>query len=167
MRRMKILNIYRILFFLIVYTSLFCFIEGCSKKPIFPQSLNNLQLVKMIRGEEAIKEVADLHGKNISIKDAWVAYYGKSRSNNAVVWISRSISLHQALKQTDLMMKKIMKNGNSPFHHLKITKRSNLKVFTFLGMHQKHAVFQKKTDIYWISASQKVFKGVLEHCLRM
>ena len=140
---------------------------GCAYKQIFPKNLCNLQLIKLVQGEQAINEVNKLHGKKIPVKNAWIGNYRGEDSNNAMIWISESFNTKEATEQTEVMMKKIEANPKSPFHNLQVKHNLNRKIYTFSGMQQYHAVFRNGKKVFWISASRGIFKEILEYYLRI
>ncbi|MDL1956088.1 MAG: hypothetical protein LWW95_03420 [Candidatus Desulfofervidus auxilii] len=133
-----------------------------SKSPSFPKSLEQLCLIHLLKGQEAIAEVNRLHGKEIHVKNAWVAYY-RGNGHEATIWISEAFNPKEAKSQTEIMMEKIRKNIKSPFSHFKLTKQKNLTIYTFWGLGKKHAVFYKKTMVYWITTTPDVFNKVLNY----
>ncbi|MDL1970346.1 MAG: hypothetical protein LWW94_05115 [Candidatus Desulfofervidaceae bacterium] len=157
--------------FTLICLFFFCLSIGCGRKPkatpLFPETLPNLHLIKLIKGKEAKKEVNRLHGKEIPVKDAWVAYYRgaffEGNWNEATIWISEAFSLEEASKQTKIMMEKIIHNPRSPFYNVKVITTPQGKMYIFWGMGNEHAVFQKQTMVYWISATPEVFDGVLAY----
>jgi hypothetical protein len=135
----------------------------CGGNSLFPERLDGMQLIRLEAGERARGEVNRLHGRKIPVKDAWIALYRKDEMNSAMIWVSESFNIPQAAEQTGVMMKKIMHNPRSPFHHLEIERRSDIKIYLFSGMSQRHAVFRKGMRIYWISATRDIFRGVLDY----
>jgi len=158
-------------FFILYCLLFFCWGIGCGPKPkstsLFPETLPHLHLMKVIKGEKAKKEVNKLHGKEIPVKNAWVAHYRgaffEGNWNEATIWVSEAFSPEEASKQTELMMAKIAHNPKSPFRQIKIVNTLQGKMYIFWGLGKKHAVFQKQTMIYWISATPGVFEGVLAY----
>ncbi|MCP4761499.1 MAG: hypothetical protein GY870_06935 [archaeon] len=164
---MKIINRMIKILLLLLCTGFIYISFGCATKDLFPKKLSNLHLTKLLQGKEAIKDVAKLHGKEIPVKDAWVANYQGDRSNTANIWISESFNLNEAFEQTDVMMKKIKNNPKSPFRDIEVKYISGEKVFLFSGMNQHHVVFQKEKKVIWISASSEIFKEVLDYYLKI
>jgi len=166
MRKRDILIICQIL--------LFSIFIGCGKKPkpnsIFPETLPNLHLIKLIKGKKAIEEINKLHGRQIHIKKGFIAYYrGSFEEGNwreAVIWLSEADNEQIALKQTEIMMNRIKSNPKTPFHHFKERSREGIKIYTFWGIGKAHAVFQRGKWVYWISATDDVFESVLESMLK-
>jgi len=159
--------IYQVLFFLI-------FATACGGKPkpnfIFPETLPNLYLIKLIKGKKAIEEINKLHGKQIHIENGFIAYYrGSYEQGNwreSTIWLSEADNEQMALKQTKIMMDRIKDNPKTPFHHFKERTREEIKVYTFWGMGGAHAVFQKGEQVYWISATEDIFEPVLRAMLK-
>ncbi len=141
-------------------------VVSCGGNSLFPERLGDMQLIRLIAGERAIEEVNRLHGREIPVKEAWIALYRKDKLSSAMIWVSESFNIPQAAEQTGVMMKKIMHNSRSPFHHLEIERRSDIKIYLFSGMGQRHAVFRKGVRIYWISATRNIFRGVLDYCMK-
>ncbi len=130
-------------------------------KNLFPENISTLSLIKLVKGEKAIKMVNRLHGKPIEAKNAWIAYYRETSgkgNNQAIIWISEAFNSSQAKKQTDLMMRKIMKS-KAPFYNI----QKIGKIYIFFGLGEKHAVFCRDKLVFWISASPEVFTDVLNY----
>jgi len=147
---------------------------SCGRKPkpmgsLFPETLPHLHLMKIIKGEKAKREVNKLHGTEIHLKNAWIAHYRGSFSqgnwHDATIWVSEAYTKKEAASQTKNMMEKIMQNPKSPFHHFKIKNTNETELYTFSGMGQKHAVFQKNLLVFWISTTPEIFDRVLNYYL--
>lgn len=163
------------LFKIAIYQVLLLLVFGmsCGSKPkpssIFPETLPNLHLIKLIKGKKAIEEINKLHGRQIHIKRGFIAYYeGSFEEGNwreATIWLSEADNGQTALKQTKIMMDRIKNNPKTPFHHFKERSRQGIRVYTFWGMGKAHAVFQKGKQVYWITATEDVFEPVLRAML--
>ncbi len=158
---------------IVIAVFLFSALLSCGRKPKgterFPQTLPHLHLIKILQGKEAIEAVNKLHGKKIPLKRAWVAYYQgayyEGNWNEASIWISESFSPQEAKKQTEVMMQKMLSAQRSPFYNFKEKNIKGIKVYTFFGLGQQHAVFQRGSFVYWISANFEVFDQVLDYFL--
>ena len=158
----------------IITIFLFSALLSCGRKPKgterFPQTLPKLHLVKILQGKEAIEAVNKLHGKKIHLKKAWVAYYQgayyEGNWNEATIWISESFSSQEAKEQTEVMIQKMLSAKKSPFYNFKEKNIKGIKVYIFWGLGQQHAVFQKGSFVYWISANIEVFDQVLDYFLK-
>ncbi len=161
----------RLLFCLVFFLSLLC--VSCQKKPkanaLFPETLPNLHLMKLLQGREAIKAVNKLHGRVIKVKKAWVAYYKgafyQGNWHEATIWVSEAFTLSQAEQQVEIMMQKIMQSHKTPFYGFKKKREKGTEVYIFWGIGKQHAVFRKGKMVFWISASFEVFDDVLNHYL--
>ncbi len=158
----------QVLFFVI-------FATACGGKPktnsIFPETLPNLHLIKLVKGKKAIEEINKLHGKRIYVKKGFIAYYrGSYEQGNwreATIWLSEADNKQIALEQTEIMMNRMKNNPKTPFHHFKERSKERIKVYTFWGMGKAHAVFQKGKQVYWISSTGGVFEPVLKAMLKL
>jgi len=150
------------------------FLLACGRKPkgveCFPQTLPHLHLIKILQGKKAIEAVNKLHGKKIHLNRAWVAYYQgayyEGNWNEATIWVSESFSPQEAKEQTKVMMQKMLSAKKSPFYNFKEKDIKGVKVYIFWGLGEEHAVFQKGSFVYWISANFEVFDQVLDYFLQ-
>jgi len=162
-------NLFCFLFYSFLSICLFLFIS-CQHQPksyiLFPQTLSNLHLVKLIKGNVAINMVNRLHGKPIQVKKAWVAYYKDAHQNKAIIWVSEAFTSSQAKKQTEIMMEKILK-GKSPFYNFQEKEISHTLIYFFSGLGKNHAVFYKNKLVFWITANHHTIDKIINYYLNL
>ncbi len=152
---------------LVVFLYLFILI-CCHKhydiRSLFPERLQGLKLLRLVKGKKAEEMVNRLHGKQIKVKNAWIGYY-KGQNGSAVIWISEAYSSSQAEKQTDVMMQKILK-GYGPFYNFKKKRINHTLVYIFSGLGKKHAVFCKQDLVFWITSDPSIIDKVVRFYIK-
>ena len=138
---------------------------GCNQAPSVPQfdpQIGGLTLVELLEGEEAIKQINNLHGKSINVVRGFIAHY-EGDHQKAVVWVSEAESDALAQDQVEVMIDKMKNTPGSPFRNYRILERQGRQVMAFDGMRQVHYVFREGPWVYWISADDTRIDTVFEH----
>ena len=134
-----------------------------SQQFTFPTQIADLQLGHSSQGEEAVAEINRLHGKEIEMKNGYLAHYESDRTK-AVLYISEFDSEDQAREQIDKMKKKIGKGskGFAPLQELEVEERI---LYSLLGFHQIHYFYLDSHKVIWLAAdpfrAELVLKDVL------
>ena len=131
----------------------------------FDPHVNGLKLVKLIRGEDAIKAINQLHGMTINVVRGFIAHYTDGY-DKATIWASEATSEDLAKRQVEVMIDKMKKSIRSPFSHYRILDVNGMRVIAFDGMGQVHYVFEHKKWVYWISADAGRMEMLLKHVCR-
>lgn len=138
----------------------------CKKKtrPLpFPKNIAGLSLTTYSEGQNAIKDINKLHGKEIQIKDGYVLTY-KGNDKKATIWVSDSGSRGEA----DLLLSQMaqrLKNDSKLFAHYLETEIKKSKIYSVVGMGQKHFFFQKGIRLFWIAADFQIADLLLNEFL--
>lgn len=136
---------------------------GCNQapSPFFQKEIKGLRLVRVITGEDALFAINKLHGKEIKVESATIAFY-QGEKEKATIWVSESACEGDAIQQTADMIRKMTGNKKSPFSDYQEMERKGVKVYSFMGMGQQHYIFRIKEMVYWISANPGTIDAVRE-----
>jgi hypothetical protein len=140
-------------------------LAGCnepSSDPSFDSHIQDLELVKLITGDEAIEAINKLHGMHIDVAGGLIAHY-EGMNDKATIWVSEASSQDLAEEQVVVMIQKMKSNARSPFSHYRSMNKKGFRVIAFDGMGQVHYVFRDNKWVYWISANAKQIDIVLQH----
>jgi hypothetical protein len=141
---------------------------GCNQSssgPPFDPHIQDLKLVNLVTGQDAIKAINELHGRSINVVRGFIAHY-EGVHDKAVIWVSEATSQELAQEQIAVMIQKMKTNRRSPFSHYRTLDIRGLRVIAFDGMGQVHYVFRDNKWAYWISADAKRMDKILRHVQR-
>ncbi|MFQ6015061.1 MAG: hypothetical protein ACE5NP_06430 [Anaerolineae bacterium] len=114
-----------------------------------PDELAGLALTDSITGDEALIEIAKMHGKGFPLLDGYVAQYGNDQ-DQVTVWVGRakdSIAAQSLLVQ----MTERLREGNSPFSHLQQLTVGDEVVYSLVGLGQQHYYYQVADKVVWLA----------------
>lgn len=132
---------------------------------VFPAEIAGLKLNHFSQGEGAIAKISKMHGKEIKIKNGYIAHY-ESDQAKAMLYISESDSEDQARQQIDLMRSKIGK-GTKNFGHFRELEVEGRKIYSVLGFGQIHYFYLDSNKVIWVAVDPSVAKPVLEAVLKV
>lgn len=134
------------------------FASGIELEP--PESLGELKLDHALRGEEALQAIDRLHGKEVAGKDSFVAHYERD-GVAAMLYVSKASSAGEAVRQVERMTERI-RQGNTPFYHLKASDWEGTTVYSALGQGQIHYFFRKGIRVIWLAVDAAEAKQTLD-----
>ena len=140
-------------------------LAGCNQPPseiAFNSRIEDLKLVKLITGRDAVEAINQLHGVPISVVRGYIAHY-EGVHDKATIWVSEASSQELAKTQIEIMIHKMKNNRRSPFSHYRTLETKGLTIIAFNGRGQVHYVFRDNKWVYWISADAKRMDDILEH----
>lgn len=111
-----------------------------------PMMLVDQPLTSYVEGQDAMTDVARLHGSTFEMTDAEIAAYG---DGVVTIWRSGTTDPETAVEQVERMRERIA-GGGSPFeapHPL----RARPDVYATSGMGQKHFFFPSGASVWWVS----------------
>lgn len=129
-----------------------------------PETLAGLKRLHALQGEEAARAVNRLHGKQVAGKGGYVAHYEKD-GVVAMLYVSKTSSSDQASRQVKQMSKRI-EQGNTPFFHLKASKRGETTVYSTLGEDRIHYFYQRDSEVIWLAVDPPVASQALADLLK-
>lgn len=132
------------------------FVAGCGATVQAgpPKSLGDLKLLHALQGEEALQEINRLHGKEVGGKDGYVAHYEKDGAV-AMLYLAQASSTAEAAGRLKQMSERI-ERGESPFYHLKTSKRGEITLYSALGQGQIHYFYQRDSSVVWLAVDAPV-----------
>jgi hypothetical protein len=126
-----------------------------------PQSLAGVALSQVMTGEEAIRSINQLHGKEFPLEDGSVAVYG---SENATLWISVAADDAAARELTDQMVARIAE-GDSPFTDEGAMDIGGVTLYALTGLGQHHFYWQSGNLVLWVAADDDIASDVLHEAM--
>ncbi|MBI3068610.1 MAG: hypothetical protein HYY79_06980 [Betaproteobacteria bacterium] len=124
-----------------------------------PGTLGDLKLLHALQGKEALREINRLHGKELGGKDGYVAHYEKDGAV-AMLYLAQASSTAQAARQLKQMSDRI-RRGDSPFYHLKTSRRGEITLYSALGQGQIHYFYRRDSSVLWLAVDAPVAKQTL------
>lgn len=123
---------------------------SCSqlKEPL-PEEVNQLSLVKTIKGQEAKDYINKLHFQPVTENENLIGYY-ENGSGSAIVYVTLYKSNLEAENDFVKMTKKISPE-NSVFIYPQIFEHKGNQIYKCFGMGMTHFVFVADKKLYWIS----------------
>ncbi len=131
----------------------------------FPAQIASLKLGHFSQEEEAMANIRKLHGKEIEMKNGYVAHYESDRAK-AMFYISEFDSQGQARQQIDLMRKKIEK-GSKGFGHFRELEIEERAIYSVLGFGQIHYFYLDSNRVIWLAVDPPVAELVLKAALKV
>jgi hypothetical protein len=131
--------------------------EGNALENNLPQSVADLPLAQLIVGQEAIKSIHQLHGKDFPLVGGAVAVYG---TQNVILWVSDAGSVSAAADLTELMKVRIGE-GRSPFEELGSFDLGEFVIYELDGMGQTHFYWQSGRLVLWLAADGELAEEAL------
>jgi hypothetical protein len=125
-----------------------------------PMMLADQPLTSYVEGQDAMADVARLHGSTFEMTDAEIAGYG---DGVVTIWRSGTADPETALDQVERMRERIA-GGGSPFeapHPL----HARPGVYATSGMGQKHFFFASRASVWWVSVMPGMAGPVLSELL--
>lgn len=119
---------------------------------IFPEKLGDMSISLYRDGDEAMKEVKNLHRRtNVEIEKAYIANYRSTSASKAKFWVSESKNKEEAASLLEAMNGRVGKTGmfsnSTPFTI------EDLKVYFVTGQPELglyHYFYTKDKEVFWI-----------------
>lgn len=125
-----------------------------------PESVAGQPMTSSVQGQEAIAQVAALHGSSFRVTDAAVATYAGGR---VTIWVSAAPDAGTAVRQVETMTERI-DTGSSPFT-TPVPLSGRPGVHTTSGMGQRHFYFATAGSVWWIAADPAIARRALTEIL--
>ena len=138
--------------------------ESSASEDNIPQVVADLPMEQLIVGQEAIKNIHQLHGKDFPLEAGAVAVYAEQ---NVILWVSDTGSISAAADLTELMKVRIAE-GRSPFVALGDFELDGLTIYALDGLGQAHYYWQAGKLVLWLAAdveiAERAMSEVTEYC---
>ncbi len=125
----------------------------------YPTQLGNLDFQSKVDGEQALAEVSQLHGENISLASASIIYYG-SGQEHASVWVGKASSEQAADDLLQRMASAIKKSGGA-FTNLQQISVNGQSVYQVNGPDGQHFFFAKGDKVIWLIVQSPQPRSIL------
>ncbi|GAB6171483.1 hypothetical protein JCM15765_09610 [Paradesulfitobacterium aromaticivorans] len=130
---------------------------------LFPSQLAEMNRIELIAGEQALKSVSLLHGKDIPMQRAYVANYQGQGDKQMTIWYSETGNLQDAQLLFQSMDQK-MPNSDA-FKDYKTVKLDNQEYKFVTGMGQDHYYWLKGNRVLWIAVQGSDSLNVLKEII--
>jgi hypothetical protein len=127
-----------------------------------PPTLAGFPLVKAAYGEEAVAEIARLHGKGFPLVAGAMGMYGSH--GQAMLWVARAPLRPIAARMVAAMQERIAV-GTSPFIPVSTRQDGRRTVYELTGMGLRHFYFQSSAQVIWLAADPSVADRALKEAL--
>ncbi|NIS71011.1 MAG: hypothetical protein GTO12_19355 [Proteobacteria bacterium] len=124
---------------------------------VLPQSIGPLRLEQFQSGEEARREIDQLHGKRINFRAGYIGTYGGA-DGKAKLWVSDYDSENEAIEAIGRMAQRLQTSEERGFWHFREIAIEGLPVFFVVGMGQAHYFFQKGVRLIWLAVDPSLAK---------
>ena len=115
----------------------------------FPTTLAGMNLAQISSGNQAMGMISQLHGKQITVKQGFIAQYAGTGGSQMTLWISESNSAAEAVQLMEIMDKKIP--ASKAFTGRKEITANNTKAIYVQGMGMDNYYWQQGDRVYWIA----------------
>lgn len=122
-----------------------------------PERLGNLELIGVVKGDDAMAQINSLHSLDITLADAFYAVYTHSSpyhgSSRATIWVGKVESTEVAARITQKMIDSISKGG-SAFDNLQRLTVADSEVFQVDGPGGSHFFYnsqKRKGAVVWLT----------------
>ncbi|RME90367.1 MAG: hypothetical protein D6770_02610 [Anaerolineae bacterium] len=126
-----------------------------------PTAIAGVPLMQVITGEEAVRSINRLHGKEFPLVSGAVAVYGEQ---NVILWVSTAADEAAAGELTRLMTERIAE-GRSPFQENGSRKVDGVTVYDLTGLGQRHFYWQSGNLVLWLAADEALAGRALEETI--
>jgi len=137
--------------------------SGGPEQTPLPQEIGGLGMTHFSQGQEALDQIAQLHGKRFNLKNGYIGHYQADQAK-AMLWISESFNQAEAQGLIQQMVSKIQE-GKSPFSGLTNFQVEGKEVYSLSGLGQTHYIYQKKEKVIWLSVDPLIAEAALKDVL--
>ncbi len=116
-----------------------------------PHEVAGLSLTKTTTGEQAVHEMTQLHGKDVSLLDGYVAHYA-GQGAEAVLYVGQAADVATAASLNERMVALIAR-GNSPFRGLREVEMDGRRLYGVSGLGAEHYFYQINDKIVWLQVA--------------
>ena len=116
--------------------------------------LGTLQLVGKVQGEEALREIDQLHGLGVEMEDAYVVRYVRG-SEKGTVWVGITSGSAAAADLTE-RMRAAIEDGSDAFGDVREVTVAGQDVFSVKGPGGDHFFYQSQRstrEVVWIQTN--------------
>lgn len=130
---------------------------------LFPSQLAQMKRIELISGEEALNSVSMLHGKDIPMKQAYVANYQDDGNRQMTIWYSETNNPQDAQVLFQSMDEKMPKTN--AFKDYKTVSLDNRDYKFVTGMGQDHYFWLIGNRVLWLAVQGSDSLNVLKEVI--
>ena len=123
-----------------------------------------MQLAKVQSGEEARREIDQLHGKKISFLRGYIGTY-MAENGRGQLWVSEHSSEREAAEAIEKMAHG-MQQGQQQFWHFREMMIEQRPVYLAVGMGQAHYFFRNGAKVIWLAVDPSLAKEAVRDTVR-
>ncbi|MCX8084597.1 MAG: hypothetical protein N3C60_06745 [Calditerrivibrio sp.] len=128
-----------------------------------PKKLLNINLTRLVKGNEAIEEIHRLHGTRFPLVDGFVAEYS-FKDKLIIMWGSKSKNEYEAKRLFEEMHRKMP--HSKVFMGLKKVKIADIDAYYVSGMDMDNYYFLLKDTNYWVAVKNNDAVKVMEQIIK-
>ena len=143
-------------------------ILGTGQRADAPDDLGTLQLVGKVEGEEALREIDQLHGLGIEMEDAYVVRYVRG-SEKGTVWVGIASDSAAAADLTERMLAAIQ-DGNDAFGDVQAETVAGQDGYLTDGPGGKHFFYQSQLsagEVVWLQTNAAEWLAFVRDAVKM
>lgn len=146
---------------------LFIFFCGCKSQTEIsvPEKIVELNITKVISGEEASKNIDNMHGLDVTPEQNIIAEYGDDPKD--LLYISEYSTEELATKSFKSMITKMLESSEGPFTHIRPLPDYENDVYISIGMGAIHYIFRSTNYILWLQTYQEIGRELPENLLNI
>lgn len=116
-----------------------------------PHELAGLGLVESSSGEQAVHEMTKLHGKDVEVRDGYVARY-RGQGAEVVLYVGQVADARAAADLSE-RMGALIAGGNGPFKGLRRVEAGGRSVYYGSGLGAEHYFYQVDDKVVWLQVA--------------
>jgi hypothetical protein len=137
-------------------------VEQADEALAVPGSIAGYRLADVYRGQEAMAQLTQLHGKDVGLTTGWIGYY----QNNGVAYVG-AVQDEAVAAQLIAVMTKRIGAGNGPFTDLKEVEVDGRTIYTVVGQGQRHYYYAQGRLTVWLAAPKGGEERFLKDALKV
>jgi hypothetical protein len=129
--------------------------------------LGTLQLVGKVQGEEALREIEQLHGLGIEMEDAYVVRYVRG-NEKGTVWVGITSGRAAAADLTD-RMRVAIEDGNEAFGEVQAVTVAGQDIYSVKGPGGDHFFYQSQRsaeEVVWLQTNAAEWLAFVRDAVR-
>ncbi|MBO8168597.1 MAG: hypothetical protein H0Z35_05320 [Thermoanaerobacteraceae bacterium] len=120
----------------------------------FPKELAGMSLIKLVTGEEAKRNISQLHGVEIEVDKGLIAMFGaENGSRHMVIWVTESSNKAEATKLLQIMDEKMPDSKAFSNYQVKLLNGHTYYYVSGIGLDNYY--YQKGRRLYWVGIKDK------------
>jgi len=122
--------------------------QDAEERLLFPARVGDLQMERIISGEEAISHAQKIHGDKAPLARVFIPYYS-GKDEQVTVWVFRMDSAHNAKTHMEKINERMAETQNE--NNFSTFYMQDVQINYLQSGNTKNYYYRKGNDIYWIS----------------